>query len=245
MNKIIVDDSPVLIDGKDNIYTLIIKTGNVNIKYDLKDKDYKVLVFVDFDGDVSLKEEGQIDNGSLSINYLELKDYKFNQICKIEALRYASLEIKAIHLGINDKKIDYDLINAKEDSSVLISNNVVCLDDSDFKMNVVGSILKGAKRAKCHQKNRCLTIGNPKQANILPVLKIDENDVEASHSLSSGTIDEEVLFYMNARGLNKKEALSLMVNSYLLADESFYEGFESGQDIKEKAERSIEELCLI
>ena len=78
---------------------------------------------------------------------------------------------------------------------------------------------------------------------MLPVLNIDECDVEASHSLSSGTIDEEVLFYMNSRGLSQTNALSLLLHSYLMPDDEFYKIFENGEMIKEKAASKVENIC--
>ena len=99
------------------------------------------------------------------------------------------------------------------------------------------------KRSKCHQKSHCLTIDNPKKARVLPVLNIDEDDVEASHSLSSGTIDEEILFYMNSRGLDKKNALNLILKSYLMPNDNYYDAFDSGKLIQEKAIQKVDEIC--
>ena len=143
----------------------------------------------------------------------------------------------------NNKEINFDLLNKEGYSSVEISNNVVCLKDSEISLSVTGNIRKGSKGCKCHQKTRCLTFENPKYAKVLPVLNIDECDVEASHSLSSGTIDEEVLFYMNSRGLSQTNALSLLLHSYLMPDDEFYKIFENGEMIKEKAASKVENIC--
>ena len=145
-----------------------------------------------------------------------MNDYTFKQNCNIDVNRDSNLVINSIYLGINSKNIKFDIYNKGINSIVEITNNVVCLNDTDFELNVIGNIIKGAKNSKCHQKSQCLTFESPKKAKVLPVLNIDENDVEASHSLSCGTIDEEVLFYMNSRGLNKKESLGLLLVSYCL-----------------------------
>ncbi len=248
MNNIlhIKNSEKFLIKGDSSAsFTLYVETEDANVEYYLENGDYRILVYIHAGKDVCLKESGHIREGTLTISYLELEDHQFTQSCNIDVMKGSSLSVNAVHLGVNRKKVDYRLVNKEHDSSVEIANNVVSLEDSDLVMNVIGRIEKGAKRAKCHQKNRCLTIGSPKQANILPVLEIDENDVEASHSLSSGTIDDEVLFYMNARGLNRKQALSLMVSSYLMPGDEFYEGMPEGDIIRKEAERSVEELCLM
>ena len=228
-------------DGSDVITIVLI--GDTNINYELNNGVYKLLVFNNSNNDITINEDGIINNSEVEINYIDLNDYKFVQNNKIVVNKNSSLTINSTYLGTNIKNIDFDLINNQNNSLVNISNNVVCLNGADFNLNVVGEIVKGAKNSKCFQKSRCLTFESPKAAKVLPVLKIDENDVEASHSLSSGTIDEDVLFYMNSRGLNKKEALGLLLVSYLMPNDEFYKQFEGGLEIKEIADRKVENVC--
>ena len=56
-------------------------------------------------------------------------------------------------------------------------------------------------------------------------------------------VDEEVLFYMNSRGLSQTNALSLLLHSYLMPDDEFYKIFENGEMIKEKAASKVENIC--
>lgn len=225
--------------------TIILKNNDINIEYDFKDNDYAVLIFNDYDGDIVVNDKGNISNSNVKINYIELNNFKINQYSTINVNDNSELEINTIYLGVNEKRIAFDLRNNKPDSKVEIINNVVCLDNANFSLECIGKIIKGAKRSVCHQKSHCLTIDNPRLAKVLPVLLIDENDVEASHSLSSGTIDEEVLFYMNSRGLDKKHALNLILKSYLMPNDNFYLIFDSGKQIQEKAIKKVDEICSI
>lgn len=223
----------------------IILNDDLNIHYDLNDGDYKILIFNNCHHKVFLKEDGNIINANVEINILELNQDDFKQESSINVYKDSSLIINTTYLGINNKDIDYHLINCQNDSNIHISNNVVCLKDSDFVLKITGKILKGAKNVKCYQKSRCLTFEDPRQAKILPILEIDDNDVEAAHSLSSGTIDEDVLFYMNSRGLSKKDALKLLLESYLIPNEDFYNDYLDGNDIKEIAFKKVEKICSI
>lgn len=223
--------------------TLFIESSKLNINYQLENGDFKILVFNNTSCDVELNESGFIRNGTLKITYIELNNYKYKQNCKIDVYKDSSIDINSIYLGIDNKNITFDIYNKEVNSSTFINNNVVCLNNADFELEIIGNILKGAKNSKCHQKSQCLTFEAPNKAKVLPVLNIDENDVEASHSLSSGTIDEEVLFYMNSRGLDKKEALGLLLVSYLMPSEEFYKEYEDGLLIKEIADKKVSELC--
>lgn len=223
--------------------TLFIESSNINIRYELMDGDYNILVFNNADSETNIVESGYIRNSKVNITYIELNSYEFNQDNSIDIYENSSLNVNSIYLGINKKHIVFNMNNLEFNSTSMINNNVVCLYDADFELDVIGNIKKGAKESKCHQKSQCLTFESPKKAKILPVLNIDENDVEASHSLSSGTIDEEVLFYMNSRGLNKKEALGLLLVSYLMPSEEFYKNFIDGLEMKEIADKKVNKIC--
>ncbi len=240
---IISSKENLIIEPHESHVTVFLRSSECSIDYRLHDGDFRILIFQDHPDEMTLTERGSIENGTAEIKYLMLDRYDLRQDTLIEVRKGSSLEVQSVCLGTADKKIDFDLVNAGSDSSVHISNNVVCLDDSSFTMNVIGKIETDARRAKCHQKSRCLTIGSPKKAEVKPVLLIDNNDVEASHSLSSGTIDEEVLFYMNARGLSEADALRLLLRSYLIPDESFYEGFADAKTVREEAMRKVDDLC--
>ena len=223
--------------------TIILSSKDINIEYDFNNGDYSVLIFNDFDGDVVLNDSGNIVNSNVKINYLQLDKYNLKQNTSINVNSNSNLDVHSTYLATNTKEVVFDLYNKESDSNVDITNNIVCLDNSDFSLDCIGTIVNGAKRSKCHQHSHCLTIDNPKRSRVLPVLNIDENDVEASHSLSSGTIDEEILFYMNSRGLDKKHALNLILKSYLMPSDDYYDEFELGKQIQEKAINKVDEIC--
>ena len=223
--------------------TMIIRSAKADIEYDLKDGDYAVLIFNDSKKDLTISDHGQISNARVNITYIQLDDHDLTQNSHIDVNRDSSLTINATYLGSKNKDIIFDLVNNEPDSNIDITSNIVCLDESAFRLDCIGTIKKGSKRSKCHQASHCLTMGNPKKATVLPVLNIDENDVEASHSLSCGTIDDEILFYMNSRGLSSMQALNLILRSYLMPDEHFYDDFIDGKAIQEMAAKKVDSLC--
>lgn len=240
MKKIIIDnEDKVIIDSS---CTVILKNPIVNIEYSFKN-DCSVLIFADVEKDLTLNETGKVEGCEVKLNYLQLDNNNLKQDVNIDVYQNANLVVNSTYLGVNQKIVHYNLVNKESNSKTFITNNAVCLKDSDFVLDCVGTIEKGSKHSSCHQKNRCLTMDSPKKAKVLPVLNIDENDVEASHSLSCGTIDEEVLFYMNSRGLNKNESLNLILKSYLMPNDSFYEEFIDGNKIQEKAILKVDTLC--
>ena len=76
-------------------------------------------------------------------------------------------------------------------------------------------ILKGCHRSKSHQNAKIVVFDNDCIARAKPVLKIDENDIEASHAATVGKVSDEHIFYLTSRGLNMDEAKMLITLGYL------------------------------
>ncbi len=77
-----------------------------------------------------------------------------------------------------------------------------------------GSILveKDAQQTLAYQVNRNLVMSDKARMFAQPQLEIYADDVKCSHGLTTGHLDEEARFYMQARGISAEEAqLMLMV----------------------------------
>ena len=48
-----------------------------------------------------------------------------------------------------------------------------------------------------------------------PELEIYADDVKCSHGSTSGNVDEDAIFYLMSRGLNRQESVKLLVNGFL------------------------------
>ncbi len=60
----------------------------------------------------------------------------------------------------------------------------------------------GAFQTDAYQKNRNLLLHSEAEADSMPGLEIENDDVKCSHGATTGQIDAEELFYMQARGIN-------------------------------------------
>ena len=69
----------------------------------------------------------------------------------------------------------------------------------------------GAQKTDAYQSNRNLLCSPDAEANSLPGLEIEANDVRCTHGATNGKIDDEELFYLAARGIPKPVAEQLLV----------------------------------
>jgi Fe-S cluster assembly protein SufD len=72
-----------------------------------------------------------------------------------------------------------------------------------------------AQRTDAFQENRNLLLSEGAHADAIPGLEIEANDVRCTHAATVGRIDEEQLFYLMSRGLERSEAERLLVGGFL------------------------------
>ena len=96
-----------------------------------------------------------------------------------------------------------------------IDNYGVCKDNGRLVFSGTSHIVKGCHQSKSHQNAKILVFDEGCIAKAKPVLKIDENDIEASHAASVGKVSDEHIFYLTSRGLTNEEAKMLITLGYL------------------------------
>jgi Fe-S cluster assembly protein SufD len=74
---------------------------------------------------------------------------------------------------------------------------------------------KGAKGTNAFQTNRNLVLSEGAQADSVPNLEIEDNDVRCSHASAVGPIDESQLFYLESRGVPTSAAELLIALGFL------------------------------
>ncbi|MDD3179768.1 MAG: Fe-S cluster assembly protein SufD [Opitutaceae bacterium] len=72
-----------------------------------------------------------------------------------------------------------------------------------------------AQKTDAYQSNRNLLLSSEAEANSLPGLEIQANDVRCTHGATSGHIDDEQMFYLEARGIPRQTAKELLVFGFL------------------------------
>jgi Fe-S cluster assembly protein SufD len=68
-----------------------------------------------------------------------------------------------------------------------------------------------AQKTDAYQSNRNLLLSDEAEANSLPGLEIQANDVRCSHGSTSSRVEHSQEFYLRSRGLPAKVARELLV----------------------------------
>ena len=141
----------------------------------------------------------------LSNVYSELKEYN------------ASNKINSIYLGSSEDIIDinYYLKNISKKTSSIIRTEGCLLDSSKKTFRGTIDFVKGAEKSIGDEQENCVIMSDKAKSKSLPVLLCGEEDVEGSHGVSSGKVDESKLFYLMSRGFSEKQAKRLIISANL------------------------------
>jgi Fe-S cluster assembly protein SufD len=73
---------------------------------------------------------------------------------------------------------------------------------------------KEAQKTNAYQQNNNVLVSDKVTVNAKPQLEIFADDVRCSHGCTIGQLDEQALFYMQQRGIPKKEAKALLMYAF-------------------------------
>jgi Fe-S cluster assembly protein SufD len=148
---------------------------------------------------------------NLSVN-IGAKKARYETQCRIEG---AGADIRNYSLTVADGDQEFDqrtlqIHNAPNAVSDLLYKNAL-LDSARTIFSGLIQVAEEAQQTDAYQTNRNLLLDPTAEANSLPGLEINANEVKCSHGATTGQLDKEELFYFLARGIPAREAKRLMV----------------------------------
>lgn len=75
-------------------------------------------------------------------------------------------------------------------------------------------VKQDAQKTLAYQKNNNLLLSDTARMNTKPQLEIYADDVKCSHGATVGQLNEDAMFYMQARGIGRKEARLLLMHAF-------------------------------
>lgn len=104
-------------------------------------------------------------------------------------------------------------LHARTESLTVIKNLMYDQSALSLKGNIY--IPRESQQSKAFFQHDALLMSRESRSATIPSLEIIANDVQAGHSASVGKLDEEILFYCQTRGLDKKMAEEMLVKGFL------------------------------
>ena len=113
------------------------------------------------------------------------------------------------------KEFEVSIYHDATATSSRIDNYGVCKDASKLVFSGICKIEEGSHQSKAHQTAKIMVFDDNADAIAKPILKIDDNEIEASHAATVGKISDDELFYLTSRGISIEHARELITYGYL------------------------------
>jgi len=215
LNKIILEDN----------YITIKENGKFSFKIDnLEDYSLNIKILKGINAEI--EEINTSQNSSINYNY-ELEENSHLIINKF----YDALNINennSIYLNGVGASVEFNLKTiAKTPNKFIINtyhnacntigninNKGVSINSGNVTFDVSSYVENRIKGCVVNQTNHIIPLNNAKNI-IKPNLYIEEEDVIANHSAYIGKFDEEIIFYLESRGLSEEEAVNLLIKGFL------------------------------
>jgi Fe-S cluster assembly protein SufD len=124
-------------------------------------------------------------------------------------------------------------------SNLLYKNALI--DHSRTIFSGLIKVAEDAQKTDAYQSNRNLLISPTAEANSLPGLEIEANDVRCTHGSTTGQLDENEMFYLLARGIRPAMARELLVFGFFEEVISKIENEELATNIRDLIQRKFRE----
>ena len=143
----------------------------------------------------------------------------------------AKNSLNSLYYGKNEDIIDinYDVKNIGKNTTSYI-NTVGILDNKATKtMKMSIDFVKGSAKSNGEEYEKCILLSDEVISKSVPLLLCTEEDVQGVHSVATGKVDEDKIFYVMSRGFSYKDAIKIILSGDLnkvisnITDESLKE----------------------
>ena len=180
-------------------------SAKINIIADDKETElfFRAMVFDDAKLDINFVDFAK-ENHKISAN---LVLFGKNAEC--------SWNLSCLSSGKDYKKYNVSFNHIGEHSTSVMNNYGVAANNSTLLFDGVSHIEKMAGKSNASQTAKIIIYDDGCRAMANPILKIDNNDISASHAAAVGTLNEDHVFYLLSRGIDIKNARKLITLGYL------------------------------
>ncbi len=130
---------------------------------------------------------------------------------------YAQCTLNGITFGKDKQQIEHKTIVEHLKPNGTSDEYYKAILNDKSKSSFIGKVIvsPGAIHTSAAQSNKTLLLSRSAEINTQPELEIFSDDVKCTHGATVGQLDEEALFYLQARGIDKTEAQRLLIDAFL------------------------------
>lgn len=137
----------------------------------------------------------------------------------VELADGAEADINGLFLGrgADSRRINICTKHPGTGTRASVKINGALTDEATANFKGLIKIPVTGRGADAFLEERVMLLNAHAKSDSLPGLEIEANDVKAGHALTTGQLDEEIMFYLMSRGLPRPAAARMLVEGWLLA----------------------------
>ncbi|MBE8949660.1 MAG: SufD family Fe-S cluster assembly protein [Quinella sp. 3Q1] len=127
----------------------------------------------------------------------------------------SAADFEAVYFGDGKRKLDFNYVIHQRGKRTSATMNVrgALTDKSDKIFRGTLDFQRGAKGSTGRELEEVIILSSGARNRSVPLMLATEDEVDGHHAVSIGRLDEEKIFYLMSRGLDKSEAERLIVEA--------------------------------
>lgn len=162
---------------------------------------------------VSQENDSTFDTNTVSLSGLWIR----NNLSILLNGKNCTTHLNGLYFGKNTFHIDnHTLVDHRQphcNSNQLYKG--VLFDKSEAVFNGKIYVQLDAQKTNAYQSSKNILMSDDASVNAKPQLEILADDVKCSHGSSTGKIDKQALFYLQARGIGVESAKNLLLKAFV------------------------------
>lgn len=127
----------------------------------------------------------------------------------------SAADFQAVYFGDGNRKLDFNYVIRQRGKNTSSKMNVrgALTDKSDKIFRGTLDFQSGSKGSTGRELEEVIILSSGTRNRSVPLMLAAEDEVDGHHAVSVGRLDEEKIFYLMSRGLDKSEAERLIVEA--------------------------------
>ena len=127
----------------------------------------------------------------------------------------SAAELEAVYFGDGKRKLDFNYVihQRGKNTSAIMNVRGALTEHSDKIFRGTLDFQRGAKGSTGRELEEVIILSPGTRNRSVPLMLAAEDEVDGHHAVSVGRLDDEKIFYLMSRGLDKSEAERLIVEA--------------------------------
>ncbi len=178
----------------------------------------------------------RIDKDSTFV-FLSMSKNSFDKNITFTIKKNCTLKAYLIDLVENSNHTFSITLNNESNCRSFLFAKIFASKNSEGSINITSNVKRNNNNVTTEQDIKGFLLSNSAKINTIPSLVIDTNKINASHSVNIGHLNKDLIFYLESKGFDRKQAVNAIIeNEISILKNTYYNSkkhrIDAYQDVK-------------